>query len=85
MEDVKNAILIALAVIIIILVMAFGVYAFLGFLDWIFADPFNWISDSANTTWKEERKADADLCRNAGGIPILDGMNRVDDCIILNQ
>ena len=29
---------------IIIVVVGFGIYAFLGFTDWLFTDPFNWIN-----------------------------------------
>lgn len=64
-----------------ILVVAFGFYAFFGFLTWIFNDPFNWVSPSPESRIVES--PDILACRAKGGVAITNWTNRLIECQIL--
>jgi hypothetical protein len=50
-----------------------GVYAFLGFLSWLFSDPFNWIPNEPIKPYVEP--IDFQICRDSGGYPVRSGWN----------
>ena len=52
----------------IIPITFFFFYAFFGFMDWIFQDPFDWISDPVPFIQQEIK--DVIRCRENGGYPI---------------
>ena len=54
-----------------VVAVGFGIYAFIGFLSWIFNDPFNWVQDTPITQYVEP--LDFQLCRDSGGIPVKSG------------
>ena len=57
-------------------------YAFLGFLDWIFNDPFDWLADSSVPKMTDfEKLSEYQECVKNGGVPIRSGWTqRVKRC-----
>ncbi len=54
-------------------VIIFSLYAFFGFLNWIFNDPFDWFPDYIPNEYKEPN--DFQRCRDSGGFPIKNNWN----------
>ena len=48
-----------------------AIYVFIGFLNWLFSDPFNWIDTPNSSSYVEP--IDFQICRDSGGIPIKSG------------
>ena len=55
---------ITLTVIFVLVLGAFGVYAFVGYVDWLFSDPYDWVRD------KEVQLNEWSDCIENGGAPI---------------
>lgn len=68
MNYILGTIGVALAIVGTVVGLGMGIYAFIGFTDWLFRDPFNWVSDTPTYTYQEPK--DFQLCRDSGGIPI---------------
>ena len=66
-----------LGIITVIFVGIFTVYVFFGFLDWIFQDPFNWITDVEIYVNQDVKK-----CRDMGGLAKETIGGKLKECIL---
>ena len=72
-ENFKTAGIIVVSVVGIIVGIGFALYSFVGFLNWLFSDPFDWIEEQTPNIYQEP--TDFQLCRNSGGIPVKSSWN----------
>ena len=69
-NNISTVAVIVVLVGTVLVIVSFGFYAIIGFWDWLYHDPFNWINIPTN----EERVSDdVRLCREKGGVAILSG------------
>lgn len=80
----KQIILIIISAILSVPILFFIMYAFLGFIDWMFSDPFDWITDFTPKAFQESN--DIVRCREIGGFPKTSAWNgRLLECNLVGN